>query len=64
MEYSKNQLLKANNDSNNNHIYLNHFSGTGGATALWNNYYPWFVASGKENRDTGSNPQLIQKHNK
>lgn len=58
----KNQLLKANNDSNNNHIYLNHFSGTGGATALWNNYYPWFVASGKENRDTGSNPQLIQKN--
>lgn len=58
----KNHLLKANKDTNNSHIYLNHFSGTGGATALWNNYYPWFVASGKENRDTGSNPQLIQKN--
>ncbi|MCI4253127.1 phosphatidylinositol-specific phospholipase C [Bacillus sp. CCB-MMP212] len=58
----KNHLLNANKYSNNSNIYLNHFSGTGGAAALWNNYYPWFVASGKEDRDTGSNPQLIQKN--
>ncbi|HDR7891083.1 TPA: phosphatidylinositol-specific phospholipase C [Bacillus toyonensis] len=58
----KNHLLNANKNSNNSNIYLNHFSGTGGAAALWNNYYPWFIASGKENRDTGSNPLLIQAH--
>ncbi|TKI86979.1 phosphatidylinositol-specific phospholipase C domain-containing protein, partial [Bacillus mycoides] len=58
----KNHLLNANKNSNSSNIYLNHFSGTGGAAALWNNYYPWFIASGKENRDTGSNPLLIQAH--
>ncbi|KAA6449283.1 phosphatidylinositol phosphodiesterase [Bacillus cereus] len=54
----KNHLLQANN--NNGKIYLNHFSGTGGASALLNNFYPWFVASGKESRNTNSNQKLIQ----
>ncbi|EJS46899.1 hypothetical protein ICG_05489 [Bacillus cereus BAG1X1-3] len=58
----KTHLLNANNNFNNGKIYLNHFSGTGGAVALLNNCYPWFVASGKESRNTNSNPKLIQKN--
>ncbi|PEB81300.1 phosphatidylinositol-specific phospholipase C [Bacillus nitratireducens] len=57
----KTQLQNANNNFNNDKIYLNHFSGTGGAAALLNNVYPWFVASGKESRNTDSNPKMIQK---
>ncbi|OUB74281.1 phosphatidylinositol-specific phospholipase C [Bacillus thuringiensis] len=56
----KKHLLQANNNVNNGNIYLNHFSGTGGATALLNNFYPWFIASGKETRNTNSNQKLIQ----
>ncbi|OUB84382.1 phosphatidylinositol-specific phospholipase C [Bacillus wiedmannii] len=58
----KNHLLQANNNVNNGKIYLNHFSGTGGASALLNNFYPWFIASGKESRNTNSNQKLIQKN--
>ncbi|MED3463897.1 phosphatidylinositol phosphodiesterase, partial [Bacillus thuringiensis] len=58
----KNHLLQANNNANNGKIYLNHFSGTGGASALLNNFYPWFIASGKESRNTNSNQKLIQKN--
>ncbi|MGW6151099.1 phosphatidylinositol-specific phospholipase C [Bacillus mycoides] len=58
----KTHLLNANNNFNNGKIYLNHFSGTGGAAALLNNCYPWFVASGKESRNTNSNLKLIQKN--
>ncbi|OUB42632.1 phosphatidylinositol-specific phospholipase C [Bacillus thuringiensis] len=58
----KTHLLQANNNANNGKIYLNHFSGTGGASALLNNFYPWFIASGKENRNTNSNQKLIQKN--
>ncbi|WP_255293913.1 phosphatidylinositol-specific phospholipase C [Bacillus toyonensis] len=58
----KNHLLHANTNSNDGKIYLNHFSGTGGATALLNNFYPWFIASGKESRNTNSNQKLIQKN--
>lgn len=31
-----------------------------GAAAFLNNVYPWFVASGKEGRNTDSSPKLIQ----
>ncbi|MFI8496050.1 phosphatidylinositol-specific phospholipase C [Peribacillus butanolivorans] len=58
----KTHLLDANNNFKNGVIYLNHFSGTGGVAALINNSYPWFVASGKDGRDTDSNPKLIQKN--
>ncbi|OUB84415.1 phosphatidylinositol phosphodiesterase [Bacillus thuringiensis serovar medellin] len=58
----KNHLLQANNNVNDGKIYLNHFSGTGGASALLNNFYPWFIASGKESRNTDSNQKLIQKN--
>ena len=61
MECGETQLQNANNNFNNDKIYLNHFSGTGGAAALLNNVYPWFVASGKESRNTDSNPKMIQK---
>ncbi|MBJ8052229.1 phosphatidylinositol-specific phospholipase C [Bacillus cereus] len=56
----KTHLQNANINFNHGKIYLNHFSGTGGAAAFLNNVYPWFVASGKENRNTDSNPMLIQ----
>ncbi|HDR3490505.1 phosphatidylinositol-specific phospholipase C [Bacillus wiedmannii] len=55
----KTHLQNTNNNFNNDKIYLNHFSGTGGAAAFLNNVYPWFVASGKENRNTDSSPKLI-----
>lgn len=58
----KAHLLQANNNSQNGKIYLNHFSGTGGGLALLTNFYPWFVASGKESRNTNSNQKLIQKN--
>ncbi|MED3275521.1 phosphatidylinositol-specific phospholipase C [Bacillus thuringiensis] len=56
----KNHLQNTNINFNNGKIYLNHFSGTGGAAAFLNNVYPWFVASGKESRNTDSSPKLIQ----
>ncbi|AFQ30654.1 phosphatidylinositol phosphodiesterase [Bacillus thuringiensis serovar israelensis] len=56
----KAHLLQANNNSKNGKIYLNHFSGTGGGLAVLTNFYPWFVASGKESRNTNSNQKLIQ----
>ncbi|QHV47620.1 phosphatidylinositol-specific phospholipase C (plasmid) [Bacillus cereus] len=56
----KAHLLQANNNSKNGKIYLNHFSGTGGGLAVLTNFYPWFVASGKESRNTNSNQKLVQ----
>ncbi|MGE7186405.1 phosphatidylinositol-specific phospholipase C [Peribacillus sp. NPDC006672] len=58
----KTHLQDANTNYKNGVIYLNHFSGTGGVTALINNCYPWFVASGKDSRETDSNSKLIQKN--
>ncbi|MGE6376670.1 phosphatidylinositol-specific phospholipase C [Peribacillus muralis] len=58
----KSHLLNADNNYKNGVIYLNHFSGTGGVTAFINNCYPWFVASGKDSRETGSNSKLIQSY--
>ncbi|AFU17417.1 Phosphatidylinositol-specific phospholipase (plasmid) [Bacillus thuringiensis MC28] len=55
----KNHLLHASDEQSKDEIYLNHFSGTGGL-AIWNGFYPWFVASGKENKNTGSNQWLLQ----
>lgn len=56
----KTHLQNANTNFNNGEIYLDHFSGTGGAAAFLNNVYPWFIASGKESRNTDSSPKLIQ----
>ncbi|HDR7689654.1 TPA: phosphatidylinositol-specific phospholipase C domain-containing protein [Bacillus toyonensis] len=56
----KNHLYAANN-SNKSQIYLNHFSGTGGNGA--GSYaYPYFVASGKLNRDTNSPGKLSDSY--
>ncbi|MED1011342.1 phosphatidylinositol-specific phospholipase C [Bacillus mycoides] len=54
----KNHLYAASN-SNKSQIYLNHFSGTSGS---YGGAYPWFVASGKLYRDTGSNSKLSDSY--
>ncbi|WP_242319071.1 phosphatidylinositol-specific phospholipase C [Bacillus cereus group sp. BfR-BA-01349] len=57
----KNHLLAANLDQGNE-LYLNHFSGTGGASSFINNFFPWFIASGKDSRSTDGNIKLIQSN--
>ncbi|NEW09881.1 phosphatidylinositol-specific phospholipase C domain-containing protein [Paenibacillus sp. SYP-B3998] len=54
----KNHLYAANG-SNKSQIYLNHFSGTSGS---YGGAYPWFVASGKMYKDTGSNSKLSDSY--
>ncbi|MDZ3952422.1 phosphatidylinositol-specific phospholipase C [Bacillus thuringiensis] len=57
----KNHLLAADLDKGNE-LYLNHFSGTGGASSFINNFFPWFIASGKSSRSTDGNMKLIQSN--
>ncbi|MGX5528948.1 phosphatidylinositol-specific phospholipase C [Bacillus toyonensis] len=56
----KNHLYAASN-SNKSQIYLNHFSGTGG-NPVKEYAYPYFVASGKLNRDTNSPGKLSNSY--